>query len=280
MACHKCVGAVPAAGLSRRAVLNRFGMGLGGIALANLVNPQSQMLAAQLRQDRGVLDGQFHVPPRARRVIYLFMAGGPSQMETFDYKPVLTQRNGEQLPDSVRQGQRLTGMSGNQASLPLAGSRFGFTRHGAHGTWVSDLLPHTARVVDDLCIVRSMYTEAINHDPAITFFQSGSQIAGRPSMGAWIHYGLGSDNEDLPAFVVLITPGKFDQPLYARLWGSGFLPSQHQGVQFRSGKDAVLYLANPDGVTRESRRLMLDRLAELHAHAAERLGDTEVDGRI
>jgi hypothetical protein len=255
-------------------------MGLGGIALANLVNPQSPLLAAQLRQDRGVLNGQFHVPPRAKRIIYLFMAGGPSQMETFDYKPVLTQRNGEQLPDSVRQGQRLTGMSGNQASLPLAGSRFGFSRHGANGTWVSDLLPHTAKAVDDLCIVRSMYTEAINHDPAITFFQSGSQIAGRPSMGAWVHYGLGSDNEDLPAFVVLITPGKVDQPLYARLWGSGFLPSEHQGVQFRSGKDAVLYLGNPDGVSRESRRLLLDRLRDLHAHAAERLGDSEVDGRI
>ena len=194
-----------------------------------------------------MLGGQFHVPPKAKRVIYLFMAGGPSQMETFDYKPVLNQRNGEQLPDSVRQGQRLTGMSGNQASLPLAGSQFGFSRHGANGTWVSDLLPHTAKVVDDLCIVRSMYTEAINHDPAITFFQTGSQIAGRPSMGAWLHYGLGSDNEDLPAFVVLITPGKVDQPLYARLWGSGFLPSEHQGVQFRSGKDAVLYLGNPDG---------------------------------
>jgi len=280
--CHKCVGAVPAAGLSRRAVLNRFGMGLGGIALANLVNPQSQMLAAQAqaRQDHGVLGGQFHVPPKAKRVIYLFMAGGPSQMETFDYKPALNQRNGEQLPDSIRQGQRLTGMSGNQASLPLAGSRFGFSRHGANGTWVSDLLPHTAKVVDDLCIVRSMYTEAINHDPAITFFQSGSQIAGRPSMGAWVHYGLGSDNEDLPAFVVLITPGKVDQPLYARLWGSGFLPSEHQGVQFRSGKDAVLYLGNPDGVSRESRRLLLDRLRDLHAHAAEQLGDGEVDGRI
>ena len=280
MTCHKCVGAVPSAGLSRRAVLNRFGMGLGGIALANLVNPQSQTLAAQLRQDHGVLDGQFHFRPRAKRVIYLFMAGGPSQMETFDYKPALNQRNGEQLPDSIRQGQRLTGMSGNQASLPLAGSRFGFSRHGANGTWVSDLLPHTAKVVDDLCIVRSMYTEAINHDPAITFFQSGSQIAGRPSMGAWVHYGLGSDNEDLPAFVVLITPGKVDQPLYARLWGSGFLPSEHQGVQFRSGKDAVLYLGNPDGVSRESRRLLLDRLRDLHAHAAEQLGDGEVDGRI
>jgi hypothetical protein len=254
-------------------------MGLGGIAVANLINPGG-LAAFTGSQDRGVIDGRFHVPPKAKRVIYLFMAGGPSQMETFDYKPVLNQRNGEQLPDSVRQGQRLTGMSGNQSSLPLAGSQFGFGRHGAAGTWVSNLLPHTARIVDELCIVRSMTTEAINHDPAITFFQSGSQIAGRPSMGAWIHYGLGSDNEDLPAFVVLITPGKVDQPLYARLWGSGFLPSQHQGVQFRSGKDAVLYLSNPDGVSREGRRLMLDRLNELHRHAAGQLGDTEVDARI
>ena len=140
-------------------------------------------------------------------------------------------------------------MSGNQSSLPLAGAQFGFAQHGRNGTWVSDLLPHTAGIVDDLCIVRSMFTEAINHDPAITFFQTGSQIAGRPSMGAWVHYGLGSDNANLPAFVVLITPGKVDQPLYARLWGSGFLPSQHQGVQFRSGKEPVLYLANPAGVT-------------------------------
>ena len=276
MSCPKCTGALPAAGMSRRAVLNRFGMGLGGIALANLVNP-SERRSPLRAQDRGVLGGQLHVPAKAKRVIYLFMAGGPSQMETFDYKPLLNQRNGEQLPDSVRQGQRLTGMSGNQSSLPLAGSQFGFGQHGTNGTWVSDLLPHTAKIVDELCIVRSMFTDAINHDPAITFFQTGSQIAGRPSMGSWIHYGLGSDNEDLPAFVVLITPGKVDQPLYSRLWGSGFLPAQYQGVQFRSGKDAVLYLANPDGVTRESRRLLLDRLRELHAHAAERLGDTEVD---
>src|SRR6187549_371358 len=280
MSCAKCVGAAPLAGLSRRAVLNRFGMGLGGIAVANLINPAGLFASGSDGQDRGVLNGQFHVPPKAKRIIYLFMAGGPSQMETFDYKPILRARNGEQLPDSVRQGQRLTGMSGNQSSLPLAGSLFEFAQHGAAGTWVSSLLPHTAKIVDDLCIVRSMCTDAINHDPAITFFQSGSQIAGRPSMGAWIHYGLGSDNEDLPAFVVLITPGKVDQPLYARLWGSGFLPPEHQGVQFRSGKDAVLYLSSPDGVSRESRRLLLDRLRELHTHAAEQLGDREVDARI
>jgi hypothetical protein len=280
MNCRHCAGALPVAGLSRRELLNRVGLGLGGMALAGLVRPDAAIADAAQAADRGVLNGQLHQPATAKRVIYLFMAGGPSQMETFDYKPVLNQRNGEQLPDSVRQGQRLTGMSGNQSSLPLAGSQFGFHQHGRAGTWVSDLLPHTAAIVDDLCVVRSMYTEAINHDPAITFFQTGSQIAGRPSIGAWVHYGLGSDNEDLPAFVVLITPGKVDQPLYTRLWGSGFLPAEYQGVQFRSGKDAVLYLANPDGVTREGRRLMLDRLRELQAHAAERLGDTEVDARI
>lgn len=275
-----CTGPLPAAGLSRRAFLNRFGLGLGGIALANLVNPASLLASTMGRGEHGILHGQLHHPPKAKRIIYLFMAGGPSQLETFDYKPLLHQRNGEQLPDSVRMGQRLTGMSGNQSSLPLAGSIYKFGQHGRNGTWVSELLPHTAKVVDDLCLVRSMFTEAINHDPAITFLQTGSQISGRPSMGAWVHYGLGSDNANLPAFVVLITPGKVDQPLYARLWGSGFLPSRHQGVQFRSGKEPVLYLNNPDGVTPESRRLLLDRLQELHEHAAEKLGDTEIDTRI
>jgi len=278
--CQICTGPLPAAGLSRRAFLNRFGMGLGGIAFASLMSPGRLLSSEAGQPDHGMLNGRLHFPPRAKRVIYLFMAGGPSQMETFDYKPLLNERNGEQLPDSVRQGQRLTGMSGNQSSLPLAGSIYKFGQHGRNGTWVSELLPHTAKVVDELCIVRSMFTEAINHDPAITFFQTGSQISGRPSIGSWIHYGLGSDNENLPAFVVLITPGKVDQPLYARLWGSGFLPSRHQGVQFRSGKDPVLYLSNPDGVTPESRRLVLDRLKELHQHAAEKLGDTEIDARI
>lgn len=275
-----CTGPVSAAGLSRRAFLNRFGMGLGGMALANLIKPVSLFGSGTSDGERGVLNGQLHHGAKAKRIIYLFMAGGPSQLETFDYKPLLNQRNGEQLPDSVRMGQRLTGMSGNQSSLPLAGSIYKFDQHGRNGTWVSELLPHTAKVVDDLCIVRSMFTEAINHDPAITFLQTGSQISGRPSMGAWVHYGLGSDNANLPAFVVLITPGKVDQPLYARLWGSGFLPSRHQGVQFRSGKEPVLYLNNPDGVSPESRRLLLDRLKELHEHAAEKLGDTEIDTRI
>jgi uncharacterized protein (DUF1501 family) len=208
------------------------------------------------------------------------MSGGPSQLETFDYKPLLNERNGEQLPDSVRRGQRLTGMSGNQASLPMAGSAFKFAQHGKSGIWMSELLPHTAKVADDLCVVRSMFTEAINHDPAITFLQTGSQVSGRPSIGAWVHYGLGSANENLPAFVVLITRGKVDQPLYSRLWGSGFLPAEHQGVQFRAGKEPVLYLNNPDGISAASRRQMLDRLRELNEFERDRLGDADLDTRI
>jgi hypothetical protein len=277
-----CSGPLSVADLSRRQFLNRFGMGLGGIALAHLLNPARAVAAstASTRQDLGILGSALHHAPKAKRVIYLFMAGGPSQLETFDYKPLLNERNGQELPASVRMGQRLTGMSGNQATLPMAGSAFKFGQHGQSGAWISELLPYTAKVADQLCIVRSMYTEAINHDPAITFLQTGSQISGRPSIGAWVHYGLGSDNDNLPAFVVLVTRGKVDQPLYSRLWGSGFLPSQHQGVQFRAGKEPVLYLNNPEGTTPESRRLMLDRLRELHAHAAERTGDTEIDARI
>ena len=271
-----CTGPVDATSLSRRQFLNRFGLGLGGVALADLLTPSRALAAGEV----GMLGGTLPVAPRARRVIYLFMAGGPSQLETFDYKPLLNERQGEPLPDSVRMGQRLTGMSGNQAVLPLAGSAFRFSRHGQSGAWVSELLPHTASHVDDLCIVRSLFTEAINHDPAITFLQTGSQLSGRPSFGSWVHYGLGSDNENLPAFVVLITRGKVDQPLYSRLWGSGFLPSRFQGVQFRSGKDPVLYLTNPDGVSPAGRRLMLDRLRELHEVAAAETGDAELETRI
>jgi hypothetical protein len=271
-----CTGSWSAAGLSRRRFLNQFAMGLGGLALADLLNPAR---AAPANGLPGIL-AEPHFKPRAKRIIYLFMAGGPSQLETFDYKPLLNQRNGENLPESVRMGQRLTGMSGNQAVLPLAGSVYKFARHGQSGAWVSELLPHTARIVDDLCIVRSCYTEAINHDPAITFLQTGSQLSGRPSIGAWVSYGLGSDNANLPAFVVLITRGKVDQPLYSRLWGTGFLPSRYQGVQFRAGKDPVLYLNDPDGLPKESRRLMLERLRELHEFERASLADQEIDTRI
>lgn len=263
--------------LTRRKFLNRFGMGLGGVALADLLTPMRGL--ASESANGGVL-GAPHFAPKAKRVIYLFMAGGPSQLETFDYKPVLNERNGENLPDSVRQGQRLTGMSGNQAVLPLAGSIFKFNRPGQSGAWISELLPHTAKVIDDLCVVRSLYTEAINHDPAITFLQTGSQISGRPSIGSWVHFGLGSGNENLPSFVVLITKGKGGQPLYSRLWGSGFLPSKYQGVQFRSGADPVLYLNNPDGISDSNRRVLLDGLRDLHQLNADRLGEAEVDARV
>ncbi|HVK11868.1 MAG TPA: DUF1501 domain-containing protein, partial [Gemmataceae bacterium] len=243
-----------------------FLKGLGGAALATLLG-------------RDAAGGAEHFPAKAKRIIYLFMAGGPSQLDLFDHKPLLNKMTGQDLPESVRKGQRLTGMSGNQSVLPLAGSIFKFDQHGAGRATVSDLLPNTAKMADDLCFVKSCFTEAINHDPAITFVQTGSQLAGRPSMGAWLSYGLGSANENLPAFVVLVSKDKTEQGLYARLWGNGFLPSTHQGVQFRSGKDPVLYLANPDGVTRDSRRKMLDRLGELHALQADAEGDPEIAAR-
>lgn len=271
-----CTGRLSALGFSRRQFLNRFGMGLGGIALADLLTPQNHGRAASTP---GVLAAPHHTA-KAKRVIYLFQSGGPSQLETFDYKPLLNEKQGQQLPDSVRRGQRLTGMSGNQATLPLAGSIFKFQKHGQSGAWICDLLPHTAKVADDLCIIRSMHTEAINHDPAITFLQTGSQISGRPSIGAWLNYGLGSENDNLPAFVVLITKGKGDQPLYSRLWGTGFLPTRYQGVQFRSGKDPVLYLNNPPGEDAVSRRNLLDRLKELHELESEATGDAELAARI
>lgn len=271
-----CTGHESSPGLSRRRFLNRFGMGLGGIALADLLCRGQPGATASTP---GVLPATHHTA-KAKRVIYLFQSGGPSQLETFDYKPLLNERQGEQLPDSVRRGQRLTGMSGNQASLPLAGSIFKFNPFGQSGAWISELLPHTAKVVDELCIIRSMYTEAINHDPAITFLQTGSQISGRPSIGAWLNYGLGSENDNLPAFVVLITKGKGDQPLYSRLWGTGFLPTRYQGVQFRSGKDPVLYLNNPPGEDAASRRNLLDRLKELHGLEAQSTGDVEISARI
>ena len=266
--------------MNRRDFFGRFGLGLGGAALFNLFSRDALATRpAGLNPFKGILDGP-HFPPKAKRVIYLFMSGGPSQHDLFDYKPLLNKMNGQDLPASVRMGQRLTGMSANQATLPLAGSLFKFARHGKSGAWVSELMPQVAKMADELCFIRSMHTEAINHDPAITFFQTGSQLAGRPSIGAWLSYGLGSANENLPAFVVLISKDRIDQPLYARLWGNGFLPSLHQGVQFRSGKEPVLYLQNPDGLSGASRRKMLDRLAELHALQYRDLGDSEINARV
>ena len=255
--------------LDRRVLLKGAGLGLGALALGDL-----------LRAQDGVKLGVHHAA-RAKRVIYLFQSGGPSQLETLDPKPGLRALHGTPLPESVRGGQRLTGMSGNQGVLKVASSFTGFARHGESGLEVSDLLPHTARIADRLCVLRAVHTEAINHDPAITFFCSGSQIAGRPSMGAWLSYGLGSMNADLPAFVVLVSKdAQRDQPLYSRLWGSGFLPSEHQGVQLRSGAEPVLFLKNPAGVSRESRRAMLDALGALARSATEREHDPEIAARI
>ncbi|MFO1063933.1 MAG: DUF1501 domain-containing protein [Pirellulales bacterium] len=276
-----CMGPMRLRSGSRRELLCKLGGGLGAVALSQLLtNRAAGADAANVSAGGHSALAHTHFAPRAKRVIYLFQSGGPSQLETFDYKPVLQQRNGEPLPDSVRQGQRLTGMSGNQAILPMAGSIFPFHRAGKCGTWMSSLLPHIAGIADDISVVRSVYTEAINHDPAITMLQTGTQISGRPSIGAWLNYGLGSDNDNLPTFVVLITKGKVDQPLYSRLWGSGFLPSEFQGVQFRSGKEPVLYLNNPDGIDSVARRKQLDALKRLHEFERSTTGDPEIEARI
>lgn len=264
--------------LNRRHFLSQASLGLGALGLASLLSP-TQLFG---KKKPGV-DAFRHIAPKAKRVIYLFQSGGPSQLELFDYKPKLKEMQGQDLPESVRNGQRLTGMTSGQDSFPLAGSLYDFQQYGQSGAWMSSLLPYTSKVVDELRIIKSMHTEAINHDPAITFFQTGSQQPGRPSMGSWLSYGLGSDNADLPAFTVLLSRGTGrpqGQPLYSRLWGNGFLNSIHQGVQFRSGKDPVLYLKDPKGMSRMDRRNMLDHLAKLNSiHSAE-FGDPEINARV
>jgi hypothetical protein len=264
--------------LTRRHFLSGAALGLGSLGLAAILGEPAE--GAPRRAQPGGLPGLPHFAPKAKRVIYLCQSGAPAQQDLFDYKPLLREKNGEQLPEHVRGSQRLTGMSANQAVLPLAGSAFEFARYGNSGAWMSELLPHTAKIADELCIIRSMWTEAINHDPAITFLQTGSQIAGRPSMGSWVSYGLGSMNDDLPSFVVLVTPGKGDQPLYARLWGNGFLDSRFQGVQFRSGKEPVLYLANPEGISHHGRRAMLNTIAQLNRLQLQREMDPEIESRV
>ena len=274
----KCTGFDPAWGMPRRRFLNSFGMGMGALGLSSLLSGETQTAEAA-SVSGGALSGTHHVA-KAKRVIFLFQSGGPSQIDLLDHKPHLNKVHGQQLPDSVRQGQRLTGMSGNQSSLPLVGSPFKFAQHGESGQWLSELLPHTAGIADDMCIVNSMYTEAINHGPGVTFVQTGSQFPGRPSIGAWLSYGLGTANQDLPSFVVMVTKNKGGQPLVSRLWGSGFLPARHQGVRFRSGKDPVLYLNNPKGIDAASRERMLDALAQLHHLQLGQQADPQLETRI
>lgn len=270
--------------LSRRNFLSRTSLGLGAAAMASLLNADS------LTAGKGVPTpsdepsaplGKPHFAPKAKRIIYLFQSGAPSQLELFDYKPRLEEMWGQDLPESVRKGQRLTGMTAGQSSFPLAASKFRFTRCGSSDMMISELMPHTREIVDEVTFIRSMYTEAINHDPAVTFFQTGSEQGGRPSWGSWISYGLGSDNRNMPSFVVLLSKGRSgDQPLYAKLWSNGFLPSVHQGVVFRSGPDPVFYLNNPDGIDSGSRRRMLDALAKLHQAQFEKILDPEINYRM
>ncbi len=261
--------------LSRRDFLMRTGYGAGAAALHQLFGASAAMA--------GAAPVFPNFAPKARRVICLFQSGGPSHLELFDPKPLLKQRFNEDLPDSVRQGQRITGMVSGQARLALQPSKYSFSQCGQNGTWISDLLPHTQSIVDEITIVRSMTTEAINHDPAITFFQTGNQQPGRPSMGSWLDYGLGTLNSDLPAFIVftsIASDGKPGQGLLSRLWGNGFLPGKHQGVQLRTDADPVLYLSDPKNVTRAQRRSMLDRVAALNRQRFATQGDPEIETRI
>ena len=264
--------------LTRRQLLGKSAVSIGGIALASLLRPD--LASGSDSSGRAVVGN--HLSAKAKRVIYLFQSGGPSQMDLFDHKPLLEKLRGTDLPDSIRQGQRLTGLTSGQANLPIAPSDFRFKQHGASGAWVSELMPHTAGIADELCFIKSLHTNAINHDPGITFLQTGSEQPGRPSMGSWASYGLGSANAELPAFVVFVSNGNYTeaQPIHARLWGSGFLPTKYHGVKFRSSGDPVLYLSDTDGVDRKSRRQMLDGIAELNQMRFDVTGDPEIATRI
>ena len=268
---------------TRRQILLSGTRGLGGLALGSLLANERVRAAASgnaRNLDRGVLGGT-HFPAKAKRVIYLFFSGGPSHIDMFDYKPAMRDLHGSELPDSIRNGQRLTGMTSGQKSFPCVAPMFKFKKHGQHQTYASELIPHIASIADEITIVKSMYTEAINHDPAITYINTGTQQLGHPSLGAWINYGLGSPNQNLPGYVVIISKGKGQsQALYSRLWGSGFLPSKHQGVKFRAAGDPVLYLSNPQGIDAPTRRQMLDSIARINQQRYGEVGDPEIHARI
>jgi hypothetical protein len=262
--------------VNRRYFLSRAALGLGSVALGSLLikdlfRPDEDKFLANLP----------HFAPKAKRVIYLFQNGAPSQLESWDYKPLLNKMMGEELPESVRNGQRLTGMTSSQSNFPLVGSHFSFKQHGSSGAWVSSIFPKMAEIVDDLCIIKSMHTEAINHDPALTFMQTGAQQGNRPSMGAWLSYGLGSENQNLPAFCVLLSKGSGNgQGVYSKLWTNGFLDSTHQGVQFSNSEERVLYLENQDNFSKADRRKMLDHLETLNQMNYEEVGDPEIQNKI
>ncbi|HVM89800.1 MAG TPA: DUF1501 domain-containing protein [Puia sp.] len=264
--------------LNRRRFLSRLSLGIGSVALGSLLVPD---LFKGSAEEESALIGLPHFAPKAKRIIYLFQNGAPSQLDLFDYKPLLQKMQGEDLPASVRMGQRLTGMTADQAKFPLAGTVFQFNQYGQSRAWLSELLPHTSRVADDICFIKTMYTEAINHDPALTFFQTGAQQGNRPSMGSWLSYGLGSENKNLPAFCVLLSKGKGNgQGVYSKLWSNGFLDSIHQGVQFSSGENPVLYLNDPESINRQDRRKMIDKIAELNEEAYQEFGDPEITTKI
>ena len=266
---------------SRRNFLRKSSLGFGSIALSSILSPSLGVAKNFSSPNIFSTNGLPHFIPKAKRVIYLFQSGGPSQIETYDYKPLLEKWHGSEIPQSLKETQRNSGMVEGQSSYPLVKSIFNFKQYGQSGAWVSELFPYTAKIVDELCIIKSMKTDAINHEPAVMFVQTGSQLTGRPSIGSWLSYGLGSDNKDLPSFVVLLSkshPGA--QPLNSAAWSNGFLPSHHQGVQFRSGKDPVLYLNNPHGVSIDDRRRDIDFINELNRQQFDLYEDTKIISQI
>ncbi|MSU35093.1 MAG: DUF1501 domain-containing protein [Pedosphaera sp.] len=264
---------------SRRVFLKQSSTGMGALALASLLNQRTAAAGSEPGLKIPGALGHLHLAPKAKRIIYLFQSGAPSHLDLFDPKPNLATLTGTELPASVRQGQRITGMTAGQKQLLIVGSPFNFKRYGKNGVEMSELLPHTGGIVDDIALIRSMHTDPINHDPAVTFIGTGHQQPGRPTMGAWLSYGLGSENENLPAFVVL-TSGGGGQPLQARYWGNGFLPGNHQGVQFRGTGDPVLYVSNPPGLSQNSRRQLIDSMQALNRMQLGELGDPAIATHI
>ena len=265
--------------VTRRHFLGKLSVGLGSAALGTLLT--KDLFSPKKSLEESIMAGIPHFAPKAKRVIYLFQNGAPSQLESFDYKPLLNKMVGQELPASIRGAQRLTGMTSGQDKFPLVGSKFAFNQYGKNGTWISEIFPNIAKIADDICVVKTLHTEAINHDPALTFFQSGAQQGNRPSMGAWLSYGLGSENSNLPAYSVLLSRGKGNgQGVYSKLWTNGFLDSVHQGVQFSNSDEPILYLENPDGVDAVTRRKMLDKLAMLNDENYKEFGDPEIQSRV